>query len=101
MTVFPNISPLKKNMYKKTVNGFVPNSVIVPLKQDVNADCKWLVKPGDKVSEGQIIAVSDKNNGIFSSVYSPIPGIVTGIESCVCPDGRTCEGMRIQLSGSF
>lgn len=101
MTVFPNIRPQKKNMYKKTVNGFVPKTVVVPLRQDMSGNCEWLVSPGDTVEEGQLIAVSEKTNGIFSSVYAPIPGKISGKELCVCPDGRTCDALRIELKGSF
>lgn len=101
MTVFPNIKPQKKNMYKKTVNGFVPKSVVVPLCQDMSGRCEWLVNYGDTVEEGQLIAVSEKTDGVYSSVYSPIPGKISGKELCICPDGRTCDAMRIELQGSF
>lgn len=100
MTVFSHISTLKKDAFKNTANAFVPNSVLVPIKQDCENECEWLVKAGDIVSEGQIIAAS--YGGDFkSSVYSPIPGVVKGIELCVCPDGRMCEAARINLSGKF
>ena len=100
MIVFSNISTLKIDAFKNTANAFVPNSVLVPIRQDCENECEWLVKAGDTVSEGQIIASSFR--GAFkSSVYSPIPGTVMGIELCVCPDGRTCEAVRINLSGKF
>ena len=100
MTVFSHISTLKKDAFKNTANAFVPNSVLVPIKQDCENDCEWLVKAGDIVSEGQVIAAS--YGGDFkSSVYSPIPGVVKGLELCVCPDGRMCEAARINISGQF
>lgn len=100
MTVFSHISTLKKDAFKNTANAFVPNSVLVPIKQDCENECEWLVKAGDIVSEGQIIA-SSYGGDFKSSVYSPIPGVVMGIELCVCPDGRICEAARIHLSGKF
>lgn len=104
MTVFSNIHTLKKNVFKKTVNGFIPKSILVPLTQDINNNCEWLVKSGDTVKEGQIIASSESSDGLSSvksSIYSPIPGKVIGIELCTCPDGRKCEAIRINLGGSF
>lgn len=103
MISFPNIHILKKKAYRKCVNGFVPETVVLPLRQDMNGECGLLVKPGDTVKEGQLVAekiVLEKGK-FNSSVYAPIPGKVTGIEECVCPDGKTSAAVRIRLSGSF
>lgn len=101
MIEFSGIKAIKKDVYKKTVNGFLPRAVVVPLKQDAGEKCSWLVKEGDIVREGQLLAMSQKKDGIFSSVYSPIPGKVLDFLSCTCPNGKTSEGVKINLSGSF
>ncbi len=103
MTTFPNIHSLKKNAYKKTVNAFLPNTVLVPLRQDVNGSCRLLVKSGDRVNEGELIAsgVLSENTNFSSMIYAPIPGIVSGVEPCICPDGKHSMAVRINLSGSF
>jgi len=103
MTTFPNIHSLKKNAYKKTVNAFLPNTVLVPLRQDVNGSCRLLVKSGDRVSEGELIAEGalSESTKFSSMIYSPIPGIVSGVEPCICPDGKHSMAVRINLSGSF
>lgn len=103
MISFPNIHILKKKAYRKCVNGFVPETVVLPLRQDMNGECEPLVKPGDTVKEGQLVAekiVLEKGK-FNSSVYAPIPGKITGVEKCVCPDGKTSSAIRIRLSGSF
>ncbi len=100
MTIFPDIQTLKKAAYKKCVNGFVPKTVLVPLRQDLNGECVLNVRPGDSVREGELIASGTE--GVFqSSVYAPIPGTVRGVELCVCPDGKTSSAVRIDLAGSF
>ena len=102
MTVFPNIHGIKKSSYKKCVNGFIPKTVLIPLRQDFGPECNLLVKEGESVKEGQLIAQSSWENGKnMSCVYSPIPGIVTGKELCVCPDGKMSHAVRIKLGGSF
>ena len=102
MTVFPNIHGIKKSSYKKSVNGFIPKTVLIPLRQDMGRECRPLVKEGERVKEGQLIAQSSYENGkSSSSVYSPIPGIVTGTELCLCPDGKMSHAVRIKLEGSF
>ena len=58
MTVFSGFYILKKKAYKKTVNGFIPATLTIPALQDKLNDCSIIVKPGDKIGEGQLIAAS-------------------------------------------
>ena len=55
MTVFSGFYILKKKAYKNTVNGFIPSSLTIPALQDKLNDCRIIVKPGDKVREGQLL----------------------------------------------
>ena len=96
MLRFPDIHPVKKDAYKKIVNGFVPRTVYVSLNQDGKHTCEPIVKSGDRVEEGQKIAES----GSFA-VYSPIPGTVEGEELKTMPDGKINRTVRISLGGSF
>lgn len=87
--------------YKCTENAFLPHVVIVPLSQDDDCICNSLVKAGDVVKEGQVIAKSiDKNNN-ESLIHSPIPGKVIDIVACIAPNGRQEHAIRIQLEGKF
>lgn len=103
MKIFPNIHTLKKASYKKCVNGFIPRTVLIPLSQDFEDECKPLVKSGDVVKEGSLIGESDfsSKRGFPLKIYSPIPGTVKDIELCVCPNGRVSRAVRINLGGSF
>ena len=66
MISFPNIHTLKKSAYKKSVNGFIPKSVLIPVRQDLNGECELLVKIGDHVQEGELIAAKIDSEGKLS-----------------------------------
>lgn len=96
-TLQNNSSTLKT--FKFTDNAFLPKKVIIPLTQENNVTFKAIVKPGDTVTEGQIIAVpSDRK---ISPVHSSIPGTVDEIFSVISADGRIQEAISIKLGGSF
>ena len=82
--------------YKYTENAFLPKTVTIPLVQEKNVFCKPVIKIGETVKEGQIIASSD-----FSSIHSPIPGNVKGILSIHCPNGKIEQSIQIETKGSF
>ncbi len=82
--------------YKYTENAFLPKSVIIPLVQEKDSICKPVVKPGEVVEEGQIIASSD-----FSVIHSPVPGTVTDICPVNSPNGKIEKAIKIITQGSF
>jgi len=85
--------------YKAPQNAFLPKTVRIPLRCDFNTVCQPLVKAGDKVSEGQVIAASKDDE--TSVIHSSIPGMVTDILSLQCPNGKTEKVIEIALAGSF
>ncbi len=87
--------------YKFTQNAFLPHIVTVPLNQENSTTCNSLVKPGDIVSEGQVIAKSKGIKSEESYVHSPIPGKVLDIVACVSPNGKEDYAIKIQLEGKF
>ena len=100
--IFPKLNAVKKNSYKKTVNGFIPREVYIPLSQDFEIDGKCLVKPGDHVEEGQILAEYKDEKSIFPHFeYSSIPGIVEQVLLNPSPSGKKIETVKIRLQGSF
>lgn len=99
--VFPKVHTVKKNSYKQTVNGFIPKSVFVPLNQDEEIDCKCLVKVGEHVEEGQILASYEGKSEHPQVIYSPIPGTVEKFVLCTTPSGKKIETVKINLKGSF
>ena len=91
MKKYPYIHTVKKDAYKKIVNGFVPGCVYIALDKDgKTGDCT--VNPGDVVQEGQCIG---------GTAYSSIPGIVEKKELKNMPDGKIGEVVKISLKGSF
>ena len=82
--------------YKYTENAFLPKSVIIPLVQEKDSICKPVVKPGEVVEEGQIIASSD-----FSVIHSPVPGTVADICPVNSPNGKIEKAIKIITQGSF
>ena len=82
--------------YKYTENAFLPGCVTIPLVQEKNIICKPVIKIGEIVKEGQIIAQSEE-----SYIHSPIPGTVKGIVPVHCPDGKIEQAIQIVTKGSF
>lgn len=102
MINFTGFYTQKLKSYKKSVNGFLPNNVIIPLMQDGKFECEALVKPGDKVSEGQLIASLQRDSSKYNSyIYSPVPGVVEGVELIATPNGHYSKSIRIKVCGSF
>lgn len=101
MIVFPNVHTVKKNAYKQAVDGFIPRSVVVPLNQDSDKDCDCLVKEGDSVEEGQLLASYSDEKGFSQLVYSPIPGIIEKVFLNPTPNGKVVQSVKIVLKGCF
>ena len=103
MKIIPVVYADKRRLLKDAVNAFLPRVVTVPLSQETGYRCSSLVKKGDTVREGQIIAVprTDSLSGNPAKIHSPVPGVVEDIVLCTCPDGRQGEAVKIRLAGSF
>lgn len=92
MKKYPEIHTVKREVYKKIVNAFVPSKVYVSLEQNNADEVKCLVEKGDSVKEGEKIA---------EGVYAPIPGTVEDFELKVMPNGNVNKTVKISLSGQF
>ncbi|MCI5541896.1 MAG: hypothetical protein MR385_07335, partial [Treponema berlinense] len=80
----------------KTVNGFIPETVVIPLKKSSQDEIEILVKAGDKVKEGQVIAKSQD-----TCIHSSIPGTVVNIIHSKFADGNEGYAAKIRLEGVF
>lgn len=98
MILYPEKSNELKN-YQQPQNAFLPRRVNIPLCEEYNTVCKSLVKPGDIVTEGQLIA--SPSSRTKSGIHSSLPGLVESIVNCQCPNGKTEKAIRISLNGSF
>ncbi|MBO5137317.1 MAG: hypothetical protein J6B81_02315 [Spirochaetaceae bacterium] len=85
--------------FDSALNTFIPSEVIVSLIQDDCHEPLCIVKEGQAVAEGQVLATG---SGIHSSViHSPVPGVVSGFISCSMPSGKRVPAVKIKLSGEF
>ena len=84
---------------RKIENAFIPSIAYIPLLQHIGKSAKLIVKIGDRVEEGDLIAEAD---GFFSAnVHSPIPGVVTDIKESFIYNGKKSTVVVIKLDGKF
>ena len=106
MAILSDFAKTNKYNVQKTTVGFLPRTVTIPLSQEDNFECECIVRPGDFVKEGQVIAeVSRELYGTksfgASKIHSPIPGKVLRIKSCTYPNGKQGKAVEILLNGTF
>jgi len=98
--MFPDYVVKKKDLIQSVTTAFLPRKVLIPLKQESEVLCAPIVKKGDLVQEGQVIA-EDNAGSESAKIHSSIPGRVLGIKNCAEPDGRNGCAIEIQLNGQF
>ena len=76
----------------------LPARLTVPLSQHLGAPAKPLVKPGDSVKAGQLIAGQD--GYISASAHAPAGGKVASIEETLTASGRPCAAIVIDTDSS-
>ena len=74
-----------------------PAEVLLPMSQHIGAPATPVVKVGDEVKVGQLIA--EASGYVSSPIYSSVSGKVTKIDSYLRPDGRTVPAIRIASDG--
>ena len=71
--------------------------VYIPLSQHIGAPAKPVVKPGDKVTMGQVIG---KAGGFVSTnIHSSVSGMVMKLESRYMPNGMISQCVVIKNDG--
>ncbi|MBP3710588.1 MAG: hypothetical protein J6I73_09365 [Treponema sp.] len=103
MKIIPALYTNRGKLLTGAVNGFLQNTVTIPLAQESGVHCTSLVKKGDVVREGDVIAIPDfgSYSSTHAKIHASIPGIVEDVISCTCPDGRQENAVRIRMSGAF
>ena len=96
----PVVSSIIKN-YKTSQNAFLPKVVSIPLSQESESHYNSIVKPGDIVREGDVIAQTELAQGWTSSLHSSVPGKVISTEPCISPNGRQEFAVKIQFGGAL
>lgn len=92
--------PHKKNTANKTaVKITPPKTVILPTVMHIGAPAKIVVKKGDTVKVGTLVA--EQNGNVSSPVYATVSGTVTGIDSILLSSGKSCDTVIIESDGEM
>ena len=87
----------KKTTESSPIKMPVPGEVVLPMSQHIGAPATPIVKVGDEVKVGQLIA---KPEGYVSAaIHAPISGKVTKIEEYTLYNGKTVPAIRIESDG--
>ena len=74
-----------------------PKEVLLPMSQHIGSPATPVVKVGDEVKVGQLIA--EPSGYVSSPIYASVSGKVTKIEDYLRPDGKTVPAIRIESDG--
>lgn len=75
----------------------LPERVVLPLSQHIGGPAKAVVKPGDQVLKGQMVA--EATGFVSVPVHASISGTVKEIFVRSTPLGRQCEHLAIESDG--
>ena len=90
--------PHRKNTDEMTpVKMTPPSEVVLPVEQHIGAPATPVVKVGDEVKVGQLVA--EASGYVSSPVYASVSGKVTKIDSCLRANGRLVTAIRIESDG--
>ncbi len=90
--------PHRKNSQGKAPHRMeIPASVTIPLSMHIGAPAKPVVKVGDTVKVGTLIA---EQVGVVSSpVYASVSGKVTKIDDIILSNGKTSPAVTVESDG--
>ena len=74
-----------------------PKEVLLPTLQHIGAPATPIVKVGDEVKVGQLLAT--QTGYVSSPIHSSVSGKVVKIEGYLLPDGREVPAIRIENDG--
>ena len=74
-----------------------PKEILLPMSQHIGAPATPVVKVGDEVRVGQIVAES--TGYVSAPIHSPVSGKVVKMEDYLSSDGKTVPMLRIESDG--
>ena len=77
----------------------IPERVVLPMQQHIGAPCVPTVKPGDKVSVGQVIGDSDKF--VSAPIHATVSGTVKSVGDVKLANGIITKGVTIESDGEM
>lgn len=87
--------------YSNTQNAFLPKIIEIPLTEEYGVTYTPIVKIGDVVKEGDIIATSNSDIKNISYIHASLPGKVIDIVPCFAPNGKQTFAIKLLFAGSF
>lgn len=72
-----------------------PAEVVLPLRQHAGKAARVIVRKGQRVERGDVVAESD--GFISSTIHASAAGTVMGVDWAPHPDGSMCEAVRIKV----
>lgn len=95
---------LRISHHKNTANCVpvkmsAPAEVLLPLSQHIGAPATPVVKVGDEVCVGQLVA--EATGAVSAPIYASVSGKVTKIEDFLCTNGKTVPAIRIESDGAM
>ena len=86
-------------MDKDVIEYFPKGDMVYPLSQHIGAPAKPIVKKGDRVLMGQMIA--EAGGFVSAPVYASVSGTVKGIEPRLTATGGTCDAIIVENDGLY
>jgi electron transport complex protein RnfC len=74
-----------------------PAVVTIPMSMNIGAPAKPIVKPGDEVKVGQLIA--EAGGFVSSPIHSSVSGKVKKVDEILMSNGQTCQAITIESDG--
>lgn len=90
-------TPYKHTAECETVTMPDPPTIVLAMQQHLGAPCTPLVKVGDTVEVGQLVA--DSEAPVSAPIHSGVSGTVTAVKTLLLPGGRTTEALVIASDG--
>ena len=90
---------MKNTASMQPVRMPAPASVVIPMNMHIGAPAKPVVKAGDIVSVGQLIA--EPGGFVSSPVYASVSGKVTKVDRITVSTGATAEAVFIESDGQM
>lgn len=95
---------LRISHHKNTANSApikmtIPQEILLPMSQHIGAPATPVVKVGDEVRVGQLVA--EASSAVSAPIYASVSGKVTKIEDFLCVNGKTVPAIRIESDGAM
>ncbi len=94
-----SVSHSKNTQDCKIVRMPPPEKVVLPMQQHIGAPCDPIVKIGDEVKVGQVIADTDKF--VSTPIHSSVSGKVVAIGDVKLANGSVAKAVTIESDGEM